>query len=222
MDVDVDLDGDDETPILPMPQSGGIGTLRDKLHARIAALRRGGGGGRRYDYATGAELGGRDELLEERRRQRAAMRERRRKETKEKIRREEEMKGKKGKDREKDKRENRDKGNITKVRQSELFFYLSQPLNSGYIAAVVGGRGGSWIEAAPAWSTVSTNDCGILSIGRFIVEERPASENDCEPSAGVGAACCAQRKISRDAGGEAEDDRRAREVGEGRGTAGGR
>jgi hypothetical protein len=61
------------------------------------------------------EAGDRDELLEERRRQRAAMRERRWKETKEKIRKEEEMKGKKGKDREKEKRENRDKGNLTKV-----------------------------------------------------------------------------------------------------------
>ncbi|RDB17061.1 Ribosomal RNA-processing protein 14 [Hypsizygus marmoreus] len=120
MDVDVDLDDEDAgendaqgVEIVPMPQSGGIGSLRDKLHARMAALSR--GGGRRNFDASGAEASGRDELLEERRRQRAAMRERRRKETKEKIRREEEMKGKKGKDREKEKRENRDKGNITKT-----------------------------------------------------------------------------------------------------------
>ena len=97
--------------ITPMPTSGGIEALRDKLHARMAALRRGGGAGN----MNGVEPHDRDELLEERRRQRATMRERRRKETKEKIRRAEEMKGKKGKEKEKDKRENRDKGNMTKV-----------------------------------------------------------------------------------------------------------
>ena len=113
IDVDVDMDGipDDQddgesgTEILPMPISGGIESLREKLHARMSQLRRGGGG----------EGGDKDDLLEERRRQRAAMRERRRKETKEKIRKEEEMKGKKSKDKEKEKRENRDKGNVTKV-----------------------------------------------------------------------------------------------------------
>ncbi|KAJ7486018.1 surfeit locus protein 6-domain-containing protein [Mycena galericulata] len=125
MDVDVDL-GDDEDDedgapgedmedIVPMPESGGIEALRDKLHARMAALRR--GGGPRYDYVNGQALSGdKDALLDERRLQRAAMRERRRKETKEKIRREEELKGKgKGKDKEKDKSANRDKGNITQT-----------------------------------------------------------------------------------------------------------
>jgi hypothetical protein len=129
IDVDIDMEDEEKEPgssrdtnIVPMPPSGGIAALREKLHARMAALRRGGGGGRRFDYVNGngnmngpGEAGDRDELLEERRRQRAAMRERRRKETKEKIRKEEEMKGKKGKDREKEKRENRDKGNLTKV-----------------------------------------------------------------------------------------------------------
>ncbi|KAJ7675679.1 SURF6-domain-containing protein [Mycena polygramma] len=125
MDVDVDLgddsEGDDEPDddamdedIVPMPESGGIGVLRDKLHARMAALRR--GGGPRYDYVNGNAPGDKDALLNERRLQRAAMRERRRKETKEKIRREEELKGKgKGKDKEKDKAANRDKGNITQT-----------------------------------------------------------------------------------------------------------
>lgn len=114
MDVDINMDsipddqddGESETEILPMPVSGGIESLREKLHARMTQLRRGGGGG---------EAGDKDDLLEERRRQRAAMRERRRKETREKIRREEEMKGKKSKDKEKEKRENRDKGNVTKT-----------------------------------------------------------------------------------------------------------
>ena len=61
-----------------MPISGGIESLREKLHARMSQLRRGGG-----------EAGDKDDLLEERRRQRAAMREKRRKETREKIRTEE-------------------------------------------------------------------------------------------------------------------------------------
>lgn len=112
MDVDVPMNlqedatepGGEQT-MVPMSESGGIEALREKLHARMAQLRRGpkvGGDG---------EAGSRDELLEERRRQRAAMRERRRKETKEKIRREEEMKGKKAKDKE----QSRDKGPSTKV-----------------------------------------------------------------------------------------------------------
>jgi len=121
MDVDIDMidipnDQNDElsdTEILPMPVSGGIESLREKLHARMAQLRRGGG----------EEAGDKDGLLEERRMQRAAMRERRRKETREKIRREEEMKGKKSKDKEKEKRENRDKGNVTKVINS-IFQYI--------------------------------------------------------------------------------------------------
>ncbi|KAJ7175993.1 surfeit locus protein 6-domain-containing protein [Mycena filopes] len=130
MDVDVDLgdededeDGDDEPDddamedVVPMPESGGIEALRDKLHARMAQLRR--GGGPRYDYVNGSgspSLSDKDALLDERRLQRAAMRERRRKETKEKIRREEEAKGKgKGKEKEKEKGANRDKGNITQT-----------------------------------------------------------------------------------------------------------
>ena len=94
-----------DQPMVPMPETSGIEALREKLHARMAQLRRGpkvGGDG---------EAGSRDELLEERRKQRAAMRERRRKETKEKIRREEEMRGKKAKDKE----QSRDKGPSTKV-----------------------------------------------------------------------------------------------------------
>ena len=112
MDVDIDMDGtsddqENDTEILPMPVSGGIESLREKLHVRMSQLRRGGN--------SVGEAGDKDDLLEERRRQRAAMRERRRKETREKIRREEEMKGKKSKDKEKEKGENRDKGNVTKV-----------------------------------------------------------------------------------------------------------
>ncbi|KAF8066860.1 surfeit locus protein 6-domain-containing protein [Lyophyllum atratum] len=122
MDVDVDLADEDEE-LVPMPASGGIGSVRDKLYARMAQLRRGSGGG---------ESGGRDELLEERRRQRAAMRERRRKETKERIRREEEMKGKKGgkeKDSGKERREAREKGNQTKV---HLFLFQFDCLSHVY------------------------------------------------------------------------------------------
>ncbi|GJE86390.1 RRP14 and SURF6 domain-containing protein [Phanerochaete sordida] len=93
--IAVDEDSDDEgaevadVPLIPMPASGGISELRDKLHAKMASLRRGN--------RWGGEAGSRDELLEERRRQRAEMRERRRKETREKIKREQEAKAKKGK-----------------------------------------------------------------------------------------------------------------------------
>jgi hypothetical protein len=90
LELDVHMDDpdpeDDLASIVPLPQSESIETLRAKLHAKIEAIRikkRGGGEGN-----------SKDELLEERRLQRAAMRERRRKETKEKIRKEKESKGK--------------------------------------------------------------------------------------------------------------------------------
>ena len=106
---DVDME------IKPMPPTEGIEALRAKLHAKMALLRRGGRG------PSHGEAGDKDDLLEERRRQRAAMRERRRKETKEKIQREQELKGKKDKDR----TDTRDKGNITKVYYcSSLLFHL--------------------------------------------------------------------------------------------------
>lgn len=106
--VNVD-DSDDEgavvpdIPLVPMPASGGIRELREKLHAKMVALRRG--------YRLEGEAGSRDELLEERRRQRADMRERRRKETREKIKREQEAKTKKGKEKD----QQRLKGPQTKV-----------------------------------------------------------------------------------------------------------
>ncbi|KAI0089474.1 surfeit locus protein 6-domain-containing protein [Irpex rosettiformis] len=110
MDVDADSDeedsGDEEgeadqtTEFVPMASTGGIQELREKLHTRMAALRR---GGRRGADDLYGEAGSRDELLEERRRQRAEMRERRRKETKEKIRKEAEARGRKGKEREQNK-----------------------------------------------------------------------------------------------------------------------
>ncbi|KAI0772890.1 surfeit locus protein 6-domain-containing protein [Trametes elegans] len=110
-DEDADEDAmDTDSPPVPMPESGGIQALRDKLHARMAQLRNKGKG--RYDGGWGGEPGSRDELLEERRQQRAAMRERRRKETKEKIRREEERRGK-GKDKGKEKE--KQKGSQTKT-----------------------------------------------------------------------------------------------------------
>ncbi|TFY54325.1 hypothetical protein EVG20_g9751 [Dentipellis fragilis] len=108
MDVDGDLgatsssehedaDEDNDASIVPLPESEGIDALRAKLHAKIDFLHN---RGRRN---SGWEVGSRDELLEERRMQRAAMRERRRKETREKIRREEESKGKKDKGKEREK-----------------------------------------------------------------------------------------------------------------------
>ncbi|KAG0696788.1 surfeit locus protein 6-domain-containing protein [Suillus ampliporus] len=77
---------DSGQPIVPMAKPESVAALRDKLHLRMAALRRGGQGG--------GEPGDKDELLEERRRQRAALREKRRKETRE--RRKAETEGKKG------------------------------------------------------------------------------------------------------------------------------
>jgi hypothetical protein len=79
-------------PLVPMAKPESIASLRDKLHLRMAALRRGGQGG--------GEPGDKDELLEERRKQRAALREKRRKETKE--RRKAETEGKKGGKKEKE------------------------------------------------------------------------------------------------------------------------
>ena len=71
---------------VPLSRPESIETLRAKLHAKIEAMR----SKKRGD----AEGNSKDELLEERRRHRAALRERRRKETKAKIRREKERKGK--------------------------------------------------------------------------------------------------------------------------------
>lgn len=102
-------DAQDSKELVPLPQSGGIQELREKLHARMSALRRGG------PANVGDEPGSRDELIEERRRHRAALREKRRKETKEKIKREEAARGKKGKEKE------RNQGPTTKVRLIECF-----------------------------------------------------------------------------------------------------
>ena len=104
-----DMNLGEDAPPVPMPASGGIQELREKLHAGMAQLKQKGRGG-----VGSGEPGSRDELLEERRQQRAAMRERRRKETKEKIRREEERKGK-GKEKGKEK-EKQVKGPQNKVR----------------------------------------------------------------------------------------------------------
>ncbi|KAF7973072.1 hypothetical protein HWV62_5302 [Athelia sp. TMB] len=106
VEEDAGSDAENDEGIVAMPESGGIAALREKLHARMASLRRGG-------VQSGGEAGDRDELLEERRRQRAAMREKRRKETKEKIKREEEAKGKKGKG--KEKTDSRAQGHQTKT-----------------------------------------------------------------------------------------------------------
>ncbi|KAI0043062.1 hypothetical protein FA95DRAFT_1609716 [Auriscalpium vulgare] len=102
MDVDDDLvsdadaDGAEDDGIVPLAQPASIETLRAKLHAKIDSMR-----------ARGRAASGKDELLEERRQQRAAMRERRRRETREKIRQEEERKAQKpkgkGKEKERDK-----------------------------------------------------------------------------------------------------------------------
>lgn len=89
----------------PMAPVGSIEALRAKLHARMEELRakKGPKSNRQFSVQTGSSpASSKDDLLEERRLQRAAMRERRRKETKEKKRREEEERAKKGKGKERE------------------------------------------------------------------------------------------------------------------------
>ncbi|KAH6902022.1 surfeit locus protein 6-domain-containing protein [Coprinopsis sp. MPI-PUGE-AT-0042] len=96
MAVDGDLDGDsgddaamDEddaegSKFVPMPSAeGGIAALRQRLHDKVDKLRK---------NKRGVEPTSKDDLLEERRQQRAALRERRRKETKDRIRKERDLK----------------------------------------------------------------------------------------------------------------------------------
>lgn len=90
------LDINDE--MVPMPRAESIAVLKEKLHARMVALRRPG--------AQNDEPGDKDELLEERRKQRAALREKRRKETRERRKVETESKKDKGKTKEKEKEKN--------------------------------------------------------------------------------------------------------------------
>ena len=77
---------EDAVPVVPLSRPESIEALRAKLHAKIDAMR--------SKKLGGGEGSSKDELLEERRLQRAAMRERRRKETKAKIKREKESRGK--------------------------------------------------------------------------------------------------------------------------------
>jgi hypothetical protein len=84
-DAESDPD-DDASHAVPLSRPQSIETLRAKLHSKIDAIRKKKSGDN--------EGSSKDELLEERRLHRAALRERRRKETKAKIRREKERKGK--------------------------------------------------------------------------------------------------------------------------------
>jgi hypothetical protein len=113
MDVDVDFAGSDEEEVddepeeeqefVPMPTQGAVSSLRQKMQDKIASFRN-----------RGSEPGSRDELLEERRQQRAAMRERRRKETRERIRKEQEAR--KGKEKQaEEKNQARSKGAVNKT-----------------------------------------------------------------------------------------------------------
>ena len=111
----MDVDDEADATIVPLPTSGGIQHLREKLHAKMSSFRHGGAAKRPWRSDHGeeqaeaeaeveveVEASSKDELLEERRRQRGLLRERRRKETKEKIRKQDEARGKKGKGRERD------------------------------------------------------------------------------------------------------------------------
>ena len=84
-DIESDL-GEDASHAVPLSRPESVETLRAKLHAKIDAIR--------SKKRGNNEGSSKDELLEERRLHRAALRERRRKETKAKIQREKERKGK--------------------------------------------------------------------------------------------------------------------------------
>jgi hypothetical protein len=115
MDVDVDFDQEDDEiapqdddEFIPMPSAeGGAASLRQKLHDKIANFRN------RHSYSRG-EPGSKDELLEERRQQRALLRERRRKETRERVRREAEARKKPAKEKN-EKGPPQVKGNVAKT-----------------------------------------------------------------------------------------------------------
>ncbi|KIK97388.1 hypothetical protein PAXRUDRAFT_824971 [Paxillus rubicundulus Ve08.2h10] len=98
-----------EEGMVPMPQAESVTVLREKLHARMAELRRGG--------AQSSEPGNKDELLEERRKQRAALREKRRKETRERRRAEADTKKEKGQGKDKGLK---GKSASTKIGQNQL------------------------------------------------------------------------------------------------------
>lgn len=83
---DIESDQEDAGHVVPLSRPESIETLRAKLHAKIDAIR--------SKKRSNNEGTSKDELLEERRLHRAALRERRRKETKAKIQREKERKGK--------------------------------------------------------------------------------------------------------------------------------
>jgi hypothetical protein len=84
-DIESDRE-EDASHAVPLSRPESVETLRAKLHAKIDAIR----GKKRSDNGGSSK----DELLEERRLHRAALRERRRKGTKAKIQREKERKGK--------------------------------------------------------------------------------------------------------------------------------
>lgn len=117
MDVDISMapdesndeaeeeDGEAETELVPMPQKGGISSLREKMQSKIASFKHQRGA---------AEPGSKDELLEVRREQRAAMREKRRKETRERIRKEQEARKTSAKASSTDKNPAHTKGNVSK------------------------------------------------------------------------------------------------------------
>jgi hypothetical protein len=79
------MDEDEDEPPLP---AGDIKKLKEKLNNKLESFKK----ARRADEADAND---RDELLEQRRRQRAELREKRRRETKERIRKEKDQKVKK-------------------------------------------------------------------------------------------------------------------------------
>ena len=194
--MDVDPPG---VEISPMPSTQGIQSLRDKLHAKMDQLRR---------NRMGNQPETKDELLEERRKQRGLMRDRRRKETKEKIRLEKEAKEKKGG--KGDKKDNQPK--VSSVPKVSKCFQSSKASTQRRLRT----------EPAPGTRACPwCYKCLVLCCRWPIIKQKVEEFHDnIKPIAGAWAAHCSQGKVDGHAGRTTEGCRGTREMGKGRGSHG--
>ncbi|TFK22432.1 SURF6-domain-containing protein [Coprinopsis marcescibilis] len=147
--VDENNDEDDDD-LVPMPSAeGGIAVLRQKLHDKIDRLRN-------RNRGTWYEASSKDELLEERRQQRAALRERRRKETRERLRRESELrKSKSGKASLKDKDAEREKAKSGNNSKPQLL--VNEPKTGGGSTGAHAGPAEQYTNVTFSLTTDHTN-----------------------------------------------------------------
>lgn len=196
----MDVDHTD-VEITPMPSVQGIQALRDKLHAKMGQVRR---------NRTGNQPETKDELLEERRRQRGLMRDRRRKETKEKIRLEKEVKEKK--DGKGDKKSGQHK--------------VSAPPKVGRFFSAIGNDIQHLPRTEPTDCARARYRCHkrLLFCCRwsFVEQKVEKSHDNIKSITSPWSAHDAQGEIGGNARRETESRRRTREMGKGRGTHGGR